>query len=253
MTIELLETFVRRSANRLGIDIHRHRPEASLAGGVCRMLEARGVDLVFDVGANVGQYASELRRSGYAGRIVSFEPVAASWAALSQAAAKDPRWMVPPRVAIGDRDGSVRIHVSENSISSSVLPMLDRHRDAAPASVYVADEMVDLARLDRLAGPFLGESRATFLKIDTQGYEQQVLAGAAELLRRPSTAGVQLEMSLVPLYEGQALFEPLVQALKAQGFELWGIWPGFIEPASGRMLQVDVVMMRSDAVAGGGS
>ena len=82
--------------------------------------ERFGVDLVFDVGANVGQFGSEIRTMGFAGRIVSFEPLSAAHARLSAAAKRDPAWSVHPRCAIGDHDGTVEINIAGNSVSSSI-------------------------------------------------------------------------------------------------------------------------------------
>jgi hypothetical protein len=120
--------------------------------------------------------------------------------------------------------------------------MLDKHADAAPASRYIASERVRISTLDDSVGSALGLGVVPFLKIDTQGYEEKVLNGAAETLAK--VRGVQLELSFVPLYQGQQLFDPLLERLRALGFCVWGIWPGFCDPASGRMLQVDAILFR---------
>jgi hypothetical protein len=146
-------------------------------------------------------------------------------------------------MAIGERDGNVTINIAGNSASSSLLPMTDRHKGAAPASVYVGTETVEVRRLDGVRHPFLDEAASPFLKIDTQGYESQVLAGAASML--PSLVGVQLEMSLRHLYEGQSLWQDVIASLEAAGFQLWAIVPGFFEPATGRMLQCDGIFFRA--------
>ena len=200
------------------------------------------MNLVLDVGANHGQFASSLRRSGYHGRMLSFEPLKEAHARLLIAARGDPNWEVAPRVAIGEQDGEIEIHVSGNSVSSSVLEMLDTHADSAPASRYIASERVRISTLDGVAGSALGLGVVPFLKIDTQGYEDKVLNGAAEILATGPRCAV--ELSFVPLYNGQQLFGPLMERLRALGFCVWGIRPGFCDPASGRMLQVDAVLFR---------
>ena len=81
------------------------------------------------------------------------------------------------------------------------------------------------------------------MKIDTQGYEDRVLKGATELLNR--TTGVQLELSLIPLYKGQLLYDEIIKKLEAIGFELWSINPVFTEPVTGRLLQVDATFFRN--------
>jgi hypothetical protein len=81
------------------------------------------------------------------------------------------------------------------------------------------------------------------LKIDVQGYERAVLDGAAKTLS--SFRGVRTEMSLVPLYKGQALMPEVMGRLGQHGFELWLVDPGFTEPDTRRLLQLDGVFFRS--------
>lgn len=239
---EAFESLVRRAANRVGLDITRHRPATSPTGRLATMLATHRVDVVLDAGANIGQFALGLRGAGYRGRIVSFEPLPDAWRQLRHAARRDPDWEVPDAVALGATDGEVEINVSGNSVSSSILDMLHSHASVAPGSRYVARERVPLRRLDAIAADHVAPGATPFLKIDTQGYEAQVLDGAAGLLER--VAGLQLELSLVPLYAGQSLHRELIDRLDAAGFDLWALWPGFTDPASGRMLQVDAAFFR---------
>jgi FkbM family methyltransferase len=226
-----------------GLDIRRFKPEQSEAGRLTSMLRKHDVNLVLDVGANIGQFALSLRRAGYTERIISFEPLSAEWHSLCRASKSDARWEIAPRTAIGDHDGEIQIHIAGNSVSSSVLRMLDNHTKAAPDSAYVDNERVQLSRLDTLTQSYLQPGIVPFLKIDTQGYEDRVLDGAKELLDR--VIGLQLELSFAPLYEGQQLFDVLVERLREMGFSIWAIWPGFCDPHSGRMLQVDVTFFRN--------
>lgn len=242
MSVDDLQSLIRRAANHLGIDIHRHRPEASEAGRLSAMLENHGIDLVLDVGANTGQFARALRAAGYKDRLVSFEPLSAAHAQLLRASRQDALWEVAPRAAIGDHEGEVEMHIASNSVSSSVLAMLDSHATAAPGSPYVGSERVRASRLDTIARDYLQPGTIPFLKIDTQGYEDRVLNGAPDLLVK--IRGLQLELSFIPLYEGQQLFDALVERLRALGFSIWAIWPGFCDPHSGRMLQVDAIFFR---------
>jgi hypothetical protein len=133
--------------------------------------------------------------------------------------------------------------VAGNSASSSILPMKDLHERAAPESRYVGTQRVALRRLDEVQHPAIQTSQRLMLKIDTQGYEMAVLRGAEKML--PRLAGVQLELSLAPLYEGQTLYLELIDWLRARGFDLWSVIPGFVDPSSGRMLQFDGVFFRA--------
>jgi FkbM family methyltransferase len=237
-----LESLIRRTANRVGLDITRYRPTDSATGRLVTMLGEHRVDLVLDVGANIGQFAQALRQAGYRERIVSFEPLPAAWQQLRHASLGDPQWDVAPPMALGRDDGEIAINIAGNSVSSSVLAMLDTHASAAPASAYVGQVTVPLMRLGAVAADYVDSNTICFLKIDTQGYESQVLDGAGDFLDR--AAGVQLELSLVPLYAGQELYRALIDRLTTKGFDLWGIFPGFFDPANGRMLQVDAVFFR---------
>ena len=241
MTAPYLERLIRRAANGFGIDIKRHRPWQHL-GQLPAMLTHHHIDLVFDIGANAGQFAKALRNAGYQGRIVSFEPLAAAHRELIHASRHDPSWDIAERKAIGDHEGTINLHIAGNSVSSSVLEMLSSHADAAPDSAYVGTEAVGLTTLDTIASRHIGTSMNTFLKIDTQGTEDQVLDGASQLL--PRVKGLQLELSLVPLYEGQQLYGALDSRLRSMGFNAWAIEPVFSDPRTGRMLQVDATYFR---------
>lgn len=201
------------------------------------------IDLVLDIGANIGQFASNIRHFGYTGRIVSFEPLSSAHTELLQFCAGDSGWDAYPRCALGDHVGEVEINIAGNSESSSILPMLESHRSAAPESAYLGKEIVPIKTLDAVAGQYLKKSRAPFLKIDTQGFEWQVLDGARDTL--PHIKGILVELSLMPLYEGQHLWQEVTGRLEAAGFTLWAFKPVFSDQASGRTLQVDGVFYRT--------
>jgi FkbM family methyltransferase len=245
----VLKEFVRTAAKQLGLELHRYIPVRSQAAQLEAMLRSHGVDLVLDVGANTGQFGRELRKHiGYAGRIVSFEPTSAAYLQLVANAAGDANWIVAERCAIGAAEGAIDINVSSNSVSSSALPMLESHVVAAPGSGYASVENVPLRTLDSLAPKWLREASCTLLKIDTQGFESEVLMGARQTLAR--VHGVQLELSLVPLYAGQKLLTELAAEITAHGFELWASYPTFCDERSGRLLQVDATFFRPAASPG---
>jgi len=228
---------------RRGILVDRYHSGTSAALRVATMMQANGVDLVLDVGANDGGYARSMRDAGFEGRILSFEPLQAPHDLLVAAATHDDRWEIAPRMALGATDGQAEINVAGNSVSSSILEMLEQHRAAAPESVYIGQETTPLCRLDSVRHPFIDSSRSSFLKIDTQGYEEHVLKGASAVLGK--IRGIQIELSLHPLYEGQLLWKELISQIEATGFELWSIVPGFFDPSTGRMLQCDGIFFRT--------
>lgn len=238
-----LTSTVKGVLRKAGIEVHRYVPGSSPGAQITSALRHFGIDLVLDVGANAGQFASEIRSGGYPGRIVSFEPLSEPYIHLCELSASDSAWLVHPRSAIGDRDGEVEINVSANSVSSSILPMMRSHEDAAPQSVYTGKQAVPISRLDSVAEKYLEGTSAPFLKIDTQGYEWHVMDGATNTLGR--CKGVLLELSMVPLYEGQHLWQDTIERLAAAGFVLWGLQPGFTDARTGRTLQADGIFFRN--------
>ena len=210
--------------------------------GLVRFIESLGVELVLDVGANQGQYASDLRMLGFEGRIVSFEPIRECYDLLATVAARDPGWDVR-HTALGATPGTAQINVAANGgASSSLLPMMTRHRLAAPEATYVRTESVEVQRLDDAVTGLPVGTRA-FLKIDTQGFERAVLEGAPQLLSGP-VVGVQLELSLVSLYEGAPIYDEMLSFMAERGFRLAWLEPGFADPESGEMLQFDAAFVK---------
>jgi FkbM family methyltransferase len=236
-------TFLQRLARRLGYDLTPHRKARPHEAQLSAVLKRFEISCVLDVGANVGQYAAMLRAEGFGGRIVSFEPLADAHATLARRAAADPRWQIAPRIAIGDRDGEVELEVSAESDMSSILPQSQLLRTISPSSAVLRRERVPIARLESAAQPYLAAEDRIFLKIDTQGFEPQVLAGAGSLMAR--LCGLQLEMSLLPCYEGEVGYRAMLDRLAAAGFEPWLFIPGYFERKLGRQLQLDGVFMRS--------
>jgi FkbM family methyltransferase len=235
---------VRLLARRFGIDLSRY-PGMDPMHMLVRLLNSRDVNVVLDVGANSGRYATELRRAGYTKRITSFEPLREPFELLARDAAEDDLWDAYP-YALGDEDGSVVMHVAANAgESSSVLPMLQAHVDAYPGASYVGEQEAPLRSLDSLAAELLSPDDRIFLKADVQGYERAVIGGARETLSR--CVGMQLELSLVPLYEGGMLYREAIDTAGRLGFVLMGLVPGFADLRNGRLLQADGIFMREFA------
>jgi FkbM family methyltransferase len=237
-----MKKIVRKIVNALGLDLRRLNSFDNPSVQLLAALDYVKANIVFDVGANVGQFAHDLRSVGFGGKIISFDPLTSAHTQLRKAARNDPDWVIHPRVALGDRDAEISINIAGNSVSSSVLPMLDAHSSAAVGSAYIASEPTPLVRLDTIADQYLGNDSRPFIKIDTQGFEWQVLDGASDTLRRAN--GLLLEISFVPLYEGQRLWREVIERMEREGFSLWAIQKGFTDPRTGRSLQADVIFLR---------
>lgn len=230
-----LSTVVKETLRRAGWELRRL--DASFAERQRTLLAAS--DLVVDVGANAGQFGSDVRAQGYTGRLVSFEPERDAYTGLVAASAADPSWEAR-RMALADRDGEAALTVAANSVSSSLLPMLEEHVRAAPASRPVGTQLVETSTLDaELAGM---PGQAWFLKLDVQGAESVVLQGGPRTMTR--VTAVRVELSLRPLYDGQADFLDLLGTLYGLGFEVCHLLPGFRDRRTGDLLQADALLRR---------
>jgi FkbM family methyltransferase len=225
-------------ARSRGFELEPHRGPPRDVGS---FLATRGIDLVLDVGASTGNYAWTIRAGGYRGRICSFEPLRAPFAKLEKLAADDPDWSCL-RLALGASPGTAEINVAGNSDSSSLLEMGERHVRSDPASVYVGTQKVELSTVDEVWDAVARGGERVFLKLDVQGYELEALRGAQRSL--PSLAGVQVELSLVPLYERAPDWTDVVAHLQQRGFQPERLEPAFVDPQTGQILQIDAAFMR---------
>ena len=211
----------------------------------CFLEECRSfaTDVILDVGANTGQFAQGLRASGYHGHIISFEPLSAAHATLVATAASDPLWDVAERCAVGASDGWAEINIAGNSYSSSLLPMLDLHREAAPQSAYQGTEPCCVITLDSYIERTFSDPTTLFgLKIDTQGYEAQVLAGLRRNHDRVKV--IVCEMSLAPLYTHGPSMSELSHLLAELGYRCVALGPEFEDPRNGELLQANGVFVK---------
>lgn len=239
---------LKRLFRACGLEVQRLRSSNSEFQVLRDVLRASGAQVILDVGANLGQFAQLAFQVGFRGTVVSFEAQPDVHRELvRRAQAKSRKWIVAECCALGSASGMIEMNISENSLSSSLLPMKREHADAAPASRYISKKLVKLARLDDVAVRMIPADASLFMKIDTQGYEREVLDGASRLLER--TAAIQIELSLVPLYERAPSLVEMITYLESRGFQMFGLAPVFRDDRDGRLLQVDGVFIRRSGPA----
>jgi FkbM family methyltransferase len=229
--------------HRAGYKVSRINSLHPFDSRIVTALKHFGVTKVLDIGANEGQYAQGLFKYGYQNSIISFEPITEIYDRLKIIADKNKNWQTE-KIALSDYSGDGEINISHNFVSSSLENILPAHTAAAPESAYYKKEKIKVEKLDAIIGKYLLVGDKLFIKIDAQGTEDKILAGAEKALK--SAIGVQLEVSFVPLYAGQKLFSETIKALEEKGFKIWAIEPGFSNETSGQMLQADIIFIKKD-------
>lgn len=218
------------NASAKWVELHR------LAG----FLSRHQVNVVLDVGANEGQFAAKLRRLGYAGKIVSFEPDPRAFQRLSARHGSDPMWSAYP-IGLGDEDGEATFNLSSFSVLSSFLEPVN----AANVSERVA---VPIRRLDGIVDEVLAgvENPRVLLKTDTQGFDLHVLRSASGSLDR--FVGILAELSVLPIYEGSPAVDGAISAYREAGFDIMDL--SIVNRApDGRVLEFDGLFVRRTLVA----
>lgn len=206
-----------------------------------KLIQSNQIEVILDVGANIGQYGGEMRNLGFKGQIISFEPMQEAFTKLAKNAKNDPLWDVY-HSSLGERDGVAVINISKNSVSSSLLNNLPQLTESAPEASFITQEEIKIAKLDTLFDSLQLNGKKIYLKIDTQGYEEKVLEGALNSLSKIN--GIQIEMAFIPSYEGALTYETIKQKLENFGFKLMAIENGFYDKKTGKQLEVDGIFYK---------
>jgi FkbM family methyltransferase len=231
--------FIRNCFRKIGIDISPY-PNGTLLRKI-ELLKLHNIDLILDVGASDGGFAQKVRSAGYCNEIISFEPISDSFKKLEQKIKKDKNWTAF-NFALGATNEELKINISQNYDSSSFLDMTENHLSANPESKYKSTEKVIVKKLDSIFKGNFSEYKSIFLKLDVQGYENEVLIGASEALK--NIEGIQIEMSFEELYEGSILFDEMKQIIENHGFNLCLLESGNRNRKTGKLLQADAVFFR---------
>ncbi len=206
-----------------------------------KLLVHFGITKILDVGANTGQYAQELRKIKFEGEIISFEPISSVFEVLKKNLKKDPKSSVK-NFALGDKNETKTINIAKNFASSSFFTRTKYFEEIATQTEYISEEKVEIKVLDTIFDSICKPEDVVFLKLDTQGYEKNILNGATESLKK--VKGIQIELALKPTYNEQPNFKEIFKIIEEAGFTLYSIEEGFEDENSGQLLEIDAVFFR---------
>jgi FkbM family methyltransferase len=224
----------------LGFDVVRF-PRESLRDHLQAVFSKLGINCVLDVGAHHGAFVEIVRDAGFDGFVASFEPVEESFAHLAAASERDPAWQVH-RLALGRESGSAAMNVARDARFSSFRRGSQYAGEFFRESLPEDRQDVQVARLDAIFDEVvpLAEPRA-FLKLDTQGWDLDVLEGATACLH--SIWAIQCEVAVKPLYADAPTYLDALPRMTELGFELSGIFP-VARDAELRIVELDCVLVR---------
>lgn len=231
-------------ADIIGYDLVRTSRNVLLHRHLRNLFNLLRIDCVLDVGANYGQYGTLLRDLGYQGRIISFEPVAASYQRLLATAERDRNWDTY-NFALGAVEEEREIHVTAASDFASFLPPSDFSRRTFGDVVAVDNlERVRIRKLDEIF-PLVMEgppARAIHLKMDTQGYDLEVLKGGESAMKQ--IIGLQSELSVLPVYDGMPDYLEALTTYRQAGFEVTGLFPVSHDRTTLTVIEFDCICRR---------
>jgi len=220
-------TKFRNLLRKKGYDIIRHKelPE---------WLALHEIDVVLDIGANDGRYATEIREAGWNGKIVSFEPQPMVFARLKERMANDPDWS-GHQIGLGSKDSTLTLNAYGLDVLSSFLKKREDDQTVQQIDVPVK-------RPEAILNDILSGKKRPFVKIDTQGFEMEIIRGFGPRVK--DIVGWQIELSVEPLYEGQPVMEEVISCMRANGFSLWRILPGLRDPGTLQAFELDGIFFR---------
>ncbi len=229
-----MQRLIKKILASFGIEI-RHIKASELF-----FLRSYGIEAVFDIGANVGQFAEEIRHELPRAQIYSFEPVKETYTALVKNFSGDTKFRAFP-VGLGSQKERKEIRISAYSPSSSFLPQSETLKTVFPHTKEVGVETVTVERLDDIWRQ-VGKPRNALVKMDTQGFEAEVISGGKECLQ--ASRMVIIETSFVEIYSGQPLFADIYEALKKLGFSYHGSLRAKRHPKTGEVMFEDSIFVR---------
>lgn len=238
-----MKKLIHRLLNKFGYQVHNISKEAKyLKIQKWNFLTKIQIRTIIDVGANEGQFVSEILNIFPLAEIHSFEPLRDCYEKLVFSFRNNQK-VHTYNFALGEQDGEITFSKSSATGSSSLLKMGNLHKKLYPHTANLIEEKVKIKRLDDvLANLNLGDH--TLLKVDVQGAEDKVIKGAAKVLKNVGI--IITEVSYAALYEGQPLFRDIIALLEQYDFIYIGNIEQFGNPITGAPLFADAVFVKKE-------
>jgi FkbM family methyltransferase len=238
-------TFHKRIAAYFGYEFTRISNNAYIDQNthIFELIKDNNINLVLDVGANVGQFSLDLRKAGYEGKIISFEPIRECYEHLFSIA--DNNWQIM-NYALGDTESTQDINVSKKSVFSSILETSNFGKTQFSESIETIEKQsIQVYKLDKILPNIIDnfENIKIFMKLDTQGYDTKVLNGATKTLN--CVYALQTEVSCKAIYKDTPAHHETLKYLSDLGFNITGVFPLSHDDQSMELLEFDCVLTKA--------
>ena len=232
-------------AGFLGYELINRGGNPSLSFHIMDLIKLRRIDLVLDIGGNMGQFTKSLRSDGYQGEVHSFEPVKSTFSQLQQASEHDPNWFVH-NFAMGDQLEQKEVNVTVSSDFASFLQPNEYGMKRFKKNKTDYTEMVEVNTIDNFLEtqiPNLNDKRI-FLKTDTQGYDLEVVKGAEKSMRLIHC--LLSEISFIPIYNGMMHYLDALKIYETYGFSVSAFYPITRDKETMSIIEMDCVMVNQN-------
>lgn len=230
-------------ANKLGYDLIRHKKShLELKDHLPKILKGYEVDTVIDVGANIGQFLEMVKSSGFEGKTFSFEPIPKHADGIKEKYKNDPQVKVY-NLALGESESVLKLNVFKSSVFSSFKQPTDFSKSNYKEHVSEYETIeVPIKRLDEILMAELKDSKKIMLKVDTQGFDLEVVKGATKILDR--VVAINFECSVIPIYENTPNYLETLTFFHQLGFVPSGFFPVSRVDNTHELIEFDVIMVK---------
>ena len=244
MLKKTLKYFINKFLSLFNLQLNRITLSKNFYFYIVKTLNRFKIDTVIDIGANEGQFAQNIIKYGYKKEIISFEPIKSIHKILLSNASDHSNWTVEDNIGFGKFVETKEINITKNKVSSSILKIDKRIIEIEPGTEQVKKEKIRLITLDKYLNQKYFKNKKIFIKIDTQGYEENIIKGSKKKIKNIS--GFMLETSIKPLHNKEKDYSHIIKLMKKMGFSVWAMARGFSDKKTGQVLQVDIIFINDN-------
>jgi FkbM family methyltransferase len=237
---------LKKLANMLGYELVKIKKGGSINSHLKKLIDLYQIDLIIDVGANKGQFGQLIRKLGYKGDILSFEPVLSSFELLKDRSKNDPKWEVF-QLGLGDKKEQREINTFNSSDFSSLLTPSVKGKELFDKIRVGSTELIEIDTLDNILTDLkISRTRKIFLKMDTQGYDMHVFSGA-----KNSIDGIVVllsEISITQIYDGMTNYHNALMEFERNDYAVSALFPVSHNENDLSVIELDCVMIKKDVL-----